>query len=189
MIKKPKHKWERVGNAFDGYHHIVTRLYVENRKLERVTYRDAENKTWDSYHYAGYPCLNLQDALKYARRCQSNGVAFEEALKEEIRLELYREFGPDGVGCTPNVTMTTPDRNRVQLVSNLLSLLDTLDRAAAIKLRHSFAKPIEEGTVAAELVIVEAINASAKDGARFEKYPGTNNYGWWTVPHQLKRKG
>ena len=87
-----------------------------------------------------------------------------------------------------NVTMTTPDKNRVQLVSNLLSLLDTLDRAAAIKLRHDFAKPIEEGTVAAELVIVEAINATAKDGARFEKYPGTNNYGWWTVPHQLKRK-
>lgn len=75
MIKGPKHKWERVGSAFDGYHHIVTCLYVEDKKLERVTYRDTENKTWGSYHYAGYPCLNLQDALNMAKRCRSNGVA------------------------------------------------------------------------------------------------------------------
>lgn len=132
-----------------------------------------------------------------------DGWQFNRAFEDEAVIEVTRR-NPDNPliregmcimadGSTRagyyNVTMTKPDRNRVQLVSNLLSLLDTLDRAAAIKLRHNFAKPIEEGTVAAELVLVEAINAAAPEGAEFKMYPGTNNYGWWTVPHQLKRKG
>lgn len=58
----------------------------------------------------------IDRALRKARPTS----AFEEALKEEIRLELYREFGPDGVECTPNVA---PDETTIKDTGTLFTLL------------------------------------------------------------------